>query len=565
MLCRDYPHLMFVPLFVISIFLLTIGITPSGAQTGKPVEGKTGMVASAHPLSSKIGLEILKKGGNAVDAAVATAFGLGVAEPNASGLGGGGFILIYLARTKEVITLDYREMAPLKASPDMYRLTPQGKVVDDEITVGHKAVAVPGTLAGLTLALSTYGTMSLKEIMAPAIQLAEEGYPVSKTLNGLMKENYDKISKFPAAAQIYLKDGLPYEIGDKIYLKDLAKTYRLIADKGPDVFYKGEIAEAIEKEMKGSGKGLIAREDLAAYRPVFRTPVRGSYRGYEIISMFPPSSGGTHVIQLLNILEGYDLAGLGHNTPASLHLMAEAMKRVFADRSKYMGDPDFVQVPVKGLTSKKYAEELRKGISLEKGAEKLPPGNPVPYESGGTSHLSVVDKDGNLVALTQTINYFFGSGVLVPGTGILLNNEMDDFVPKPGALNSIEPRKRPLSSMSPTLVLKDGKPLLSIGSPGATRIISALAQILVNIIDHRMNIQEAIEAARIHCMTGEIFMESRIPKDVQQALINKGHKVTVRQDFDLYFGGAQGVMIDPKTGALYGGADPRRDGFAIGY
>ena len=565
MLFRNYPHLILVPLFGISIFLLAIGITPSDAQTGKPVEGKTGMVASAHPLSSKIGLEILKKGGNAVDAAVATAFGLGVAEPNASGLGGGGFILIYLAKTKEIITIDYREMAPLKASPDMYRLTPEGKVVDDEITVGHKAVAVPGTLAGLTLALSKYGTMSLNEVMAPAIQLAEEGYPVSKTLNGLMKENYDKISKFPAAAQIYLKDGLPYEIGDKIYLKELAKTYRLIADKGPDVLYKGEITEAIEKEMKGSGKGLIAREDLAAYRPVFRTPVRGSYRGYEIISMFPPSSGGTHVIQLLNILEGYDMAGLGHNTSASLHLMAEAMKRVFADRSKYMADPDFVQVPVKGLTSKKYAEELRKGISLEKGAEKLPPGNPVPYESGGTSHLSVLDKDGNLVALTQTINYFFGSGVLVPGTGILLNNEMDDFVPKPGALNSIEPRKRPLSSMSPTLVLKDGKPLLSIGSPGSTRIISALAQILVNIVDHRMNIQEAIEAARIHCMTGEIFMESRIPKDIQQALINKGHKVTVRKDFDLYFGGAQGVMIDPKTGALYGGADPRRDGFAIGY
>ena len=565
MVCRNYLHPLFVLLFVISIFLLMICLTSSDAQQGKPVEGKTGMVASAHPLSSKIGLEILKKGGNAVDAAVATAFGLGVAEPNASGLGGGGFILIYLAKTKEIITLDYREMAPLKATPDMYRLTADGKVVEEEITVGHKAVAVPGTLAGLTLALGKYGTMSLKEIMAPAIQLAEEGYSVSKTLNGLMKENYEKISKFPPAAQIYLKEGLPYEIGDKIYLKDLAKTYRMIADKGPDVFYKGEIAEAIEKEMKASGKGLIAREDLAAYRPVFRTPVRGSYRGYEIVSMFPPSSGGTHVIQLLNILEGYDLAALGHNTSASLHLMAEAMKRVFADRSKYMGDPDFVQVPVKGLTSKKYAAELRQGISPEKGAEKVPAGNPVPYESGGTSHISVVDKDGNLVALTQTINYFFGSGVLVPGTGILLNNEMDDFVPKPGALNSIEPGKRPLSSMSPTLVLKDGKPLLSIGSPGATRIISALAQILVNIIDHRMNIQEAIEAARIHCMTGEIFMESRIPKDVQQALIKKGHKVTVRKDFDLYFGGAQGVMIDPKTGTLYGGADPRRDGFAIGY
>ena len=489
----------------------------------------------------------------------------GVAEPNASGLGGGGFILIYLAKNQEVVTIDYREMAPLKATPDMYKLTPDGKVVDEEITVGHKAVAIPGTLAGLTLALQKYGTMSLKEVMAPAIRLAEEGYEVSKTMNGMMKENYEKLSKFPAAARIYLKDGLPYEVGDRLVLKDLAKTYRLIADKGPDVFYKGEIAEAIEKEMKASGKGLIAKEDLAAYKPAVRTPVRGTYRGYEIISMAPASSGGTHVIELLNILEGYDMGKMGHNSAESLHIMAEAMKRVFADQAKYMGDTDFVNVPIKGLLSKSYAEELRKGISADKAGEKVPAGNPVPYESGGTSHLSVVDKDGNLVALTQTINYFFGSGVLVPGTGVLLNNEMDDFVPKPGTLNSIEPKKRPISSMSPTLVLKDGKPYLSIGTPGATRIISALPQILMNMIDYKMNIQEAIDAARIHCMTGEISMESRIPKDVQQALINKGHKLSVRKDFDLYFGGAQGVLIDPKTGTLYGGADPRRDGFAAGY
>lgn len=549
----------------VSIFLLSYLTIDSYAQTGKPVEGKTGMVVSAHPLSSKIGVEILKKGGNAVDAAIATAFALGVAEPNASGLGGGGFILIYNAKNKEIVTIDYREMAPLKATPDMYKFTPDGKIVDDEITVGHKAVAVPGTLAGLTLALSKYGTMSLKDVMAPSIKLAEEGYEVSKTLNGLMKDNFEKISKFPAAAQIYLKGGLPYEVGDRIYLKDLAKTYRLIADKGPDVFYKGEIADAIEKEMKASGKGLITKEDLAAYKPIFRAPVKGSYRGYEIISMAPPSSGGTHIIQLLNILEGYDIAKLGHNTSANIHTMAEAMKRVFADRAKYMGDPDFVKVPIKGLLSKKYAEELRKEISVDKAGEKIPAGNPVLYESGGTSHLSVADKDGNLVALTQTINYFFGSGVLVPGTGILLNNEMDDFVPKPGALNSIEPKKRPISSMSPTLVVKDGKPYLSIGTPGATRIITALSQILMNIIDHKMDIQQAIDAARIHCMTADVFMESRIAKDVQQALTSKGHKLSVRKDFDLYFGGAQGIMIDSKTGILYGGADPRRDGFAVGY
>ena len=559
------PYSRMYTLLLCPLFLLSLSGTKADAQQGKPVEGKTGMVVSAHPLSSKIGVEILRKGGNAVDAAVATAFGLGVAEPNASGLGGGGFMLIYMAKSKEVTTLDYRETAPLKATADMYRLTPEGKVVDDEITVGHKAVAVPGTLAGLTLALKKYGTMSLKEVMAPAITLAEEGYEVSQTFNGMMKDNFDKLSKFPPAAQVYLKNGLPYEPGDRIVLKDLAKTYRLISEKGPDVFYRGEIAEAIEKEMKASGKGLITKEDLASYEPVWRTPVRGSYRGYEIISMGPPSSGGTHIIQLLNILEGYDVAKLSHNSSEGLHLMAEAMKRVFSDRSKYMGDSDFVNVPLQGLLSKIYAEELRKGINTDKAGDKIPAGNPLPYESGGTSHLSVVDKDGNLVALTQTINYFFGSGVLVPGTGVLLNNEMDDFVPRPGSLNSIAPKKKPISSMSPTLVLKDGKPYLSIGTPGATRIISALPQILMNMIDHKMNIQQAIDAARIHCMTGEILMESRVPKDVQQALSNKGHKLSVRKDFDLYFGGAQGVMIDPVTGMLYGGADPRRDGFAVGY
>ena len=558
---RKY-RLMTEGMVALMIFVLMMSVP---AQASKLVEGKSGMVATAHPLASLIGEEVLKKGGNAVDAAVAAAFGLGVAEPNASGLGGGGFILIYRAKTQDLVAIDYREVAPLKATPDMYRLTADGKVVDDEITVGHKAVAVPGTLAGLTLALKKYGTMSLKDVISPAIQVAEDGYLVSKTMNGMMKDNFEKLSKFPAAAKVYLKDGLPYEPGDRIRLIDLAKTYRLIAAKGPDVFYKGEIAEAIEKEMRASGKGLITREDLAGYQPVMRTPVRGSYRGYEIISMSPPSSGGTHIIQLLNILEGYDMAKLGFNTAASLHVMAEAMKRVFSDRSRYMGDTDFVQVPVKGLISKKYAEELRKGIGLEAAGQKIPAGNPVPYESGGTSHLSVIDKEGNLVALTQTINYFFGSGVLVPGIGILLNNEMDDFVPKPGAMNSIAPKKKPLSSMSPTIVLKNGKPFLSLGSPGATRIITALPQILMNVIDHNMNLQEAINAPRIHCMTGEIFMESRVPKEVQQALINKGHKLTVRGEMDLYFGGAQGVMIDPKTGTLYGAGDPRRDGMARGY
>jgi gamma-glutamyltranspeptidase/glutathione hydrolase len=544
------------------VMILCFGGGP--AMASSPVEAKNGMVAAAHPLASQVGVEILKKGGNAVDAAVATAFALGVVEPNASGLGGGGFILVYTARTKAVSAIDYREMAPLKATPDMYKMTPDGKVVDKETEVGHKAVAIPGTLAGLTLALKQHGTMSLKDVMAPAIRIAEEGYTVSKTLNAMMKDNFDKLSKYPAAAAIYLKGGLPYEVGDKLALKDLAKSYRLIAEKGPDVFYKGEIADAIEKEMQG--KGLITKADLAAYKPAVRTPVRGSYRGYEIISMAPPSSGGTHVIEILNILEGYNMTRLGFQTPESLHVMAEAMKRAFADRAKFMADTDFVKVPIAGLISKGYAAELRKGISLDTVGTKIPAGNPLPFVgSGGTSHLSVIDRQGNIVALTQTINYFFGSGVLVPGTGIMLNNEMDDFNPQPGTSNSVEPKKRPLSSMTPTIMLKDGKPFMSLGSPGATRIISALTQIIVNVVDFRMNVQDAIEAPRIHCMTGDIFMESRIPKATQDALAAKGHKLNLRGEMDLYFGGAQAVMIDRTSGMLKGAGDPRRDGVAVGY
>jgi gamma-glutamyltranspeptidase/glutathione hydrolase len=278
-----------------------------------------------------------------------------------------------------------------------------------------------------------------------------------------------------------------------------------------------------------------------------------------------PSSGGTHIIQILNILEGYDMAKMGQNTTASIHIMAEAMKFAFADRAKYSADTDFVSVPTKGLLSKEYAANIRKQISEDVVSQKVPAGNPKAYESGGTSHSSYVDKDGNMVALTQTINLFFGSGVVIPGYGVMMNDEMDDFVPTPGNANSIQPRKKPLSSMSPSIVLKDGKPVLSFGTPGATRILTAMPQIFMNIVDYGMDLQQAINAPRIHCMTGEIFMESRIPKEVQEALKAKGHKISVRGAMDLYFGGAQGVMVDAKTGKLYGAADPRRDGFAKGY
>ncbi|MBI5692472.1 MAG: gamma-glutamyltransferase [Verrucomicrobia bacterium] len=547
-----------------------LAVPLSGATSGnplpaKPVEGRSGMVASAHPLATQAGLEILRQGGNAVDAAVATAFALGVVEPNASGLGGGGYIVFYHAKTGKAEAIDYREKAPRKATADMYPLSPDGKgVLNKASTVGHRACAVPGNLAGLSLALQRWGTKRLPEVLAPAIRLAEEGYPVTKTLADMMNTYYDRLAQFPEASRVYLKDGLAYEPGEKLVLKDLAKTLRLIAARGPEVFYRGEIAEAIVREMAAGG-GLITREDLADYQPVVREPVRGTYRGHELISMPSSSSGGTHVIQLLNILEGYDLAALGHNTAAALHVQAEAAKRVFADRAKYSGDADFVKVPTAGLLSKEYAAELRKGINPEKATEKVAAGNPYSVMSGNTTHASFVDREGNLVALTQTINLFFASGVVVPGYGILLNDEMDDFMPVPGNANSIAPGKRPASSMSPTIVLKDGRPFLSLGSPGSARIITALPQILMNVIDHRMDLQQAINAPRAHCMGGAIEVESRIPETVRAELQSRGHKLSVRGAVDLHFGGAQAVMIEPGSGRLLGAADPRRDGVAAGY
>jgi gamma-glutamyltranspeptidase/glutathione hydrolase len=422
---------------------------------------------------------------------------------------------------------------------------------------------VPGNLAGLSLALQRWGTLSLAEVLAPAIRLAEEGYPVTKTLSEMMTNYYDKLAQFPEATRVYLKDGFAYEPGDTLVLKDLAKTLRLIAAHGPDVFYRGEIADAIVREMAAGG-GLITKADLAAYQPKVRAPVRGTYRGYELLSMPPSSSGGTHVIQLLNLLEGYDIARLGHNTAAAIHVQAEAAKRVFADRAKYSGDADFVKVPTAGLLAKEYAAQVRQTISLEQAGEKVAPGNPYSVMSGGTTHASFADKDGNLVALTQTINLFFASGIVIPGYGIMMNDEMDDFMPVPGNANSIAPGKRPASSMSPTIVLKDGKPFLSLGSPGAARIITALPQILMNLVDHKMELQQAINAPRVHCDGSRLDVEARIAESIRETLTAQGHKISVRGAVDLHFGGAQAVMIDPQSGRYYGAADPRRDGFAAG-
>ena len=534
---------------------------------GRDAEGRNGVVAAAKPEASEVGVKILEMGGNAVDAAIATAFALGVLEPNASGLGGGGFMIIQLAHMDEAVVIDFRETAPSAAGPTFFNLDERNRVINNETIIGGKSSGVPGEVAGLLYALENFGTMSRAQVIQPAIEWAEKGIPVTVNLFSIINDNYEKIMMMENGAELYLKDGgIPYEIGETIVLKDLADTLRIIVEKGKDGFYKGEIAEKIVAEVQKRG-GVITLEDLANYDLQIRKPVVGTYRDYTILSVPPASSGGTHIIELLNIMENFDLATLGDNTPETLHLWSEAMKLIFADRSKYMADTAFVDVPLTGLTSKEYARTLAAKIDPNKPMESVAAGDPWQYESGSTTHLSVMDKEGNMVAITKSINYFFGSGVVVPGTGIIMNNHMDDFVPTPGSANSVEPGKRPLSSMSPTLVLDpQGRPYMTLGSPGATRIITTVAQVISNIIDHGMTIQQAILAPRVFRMaSGSMSIEGRISINAYNKLLEMGHQLTVRGDYDAYFGGVHGVLYNYDIGILFGGADPRRDGQAFAF
>ena len=560
-------------IIVAACLLMAVGCAHDGGPTAsddgaikRDAKGMNAMVASAKPEASEVGVTILKQGGNAIDAAVAVAFALGSVEPNASGLGGGGFMLIRFAKTGEVAFIDYREVAPKKSTADMYKLDKKGKVIGNVHKEGGLSVAVPGNVAGLLAALEKYGTMNRKQVMKPAIDYARNGLKVSKVLQSMIEKNFDKMAKCPATAKIYFKNGLPLEAGDTLVNEDLAKALETVAQKGKDGFYKGMIAEKLVESVQKAG-GIITMEDLADYKVKFRTPVKGTYRGYEIISSPPASSGGTHVIELLNIMENFDLTKLAYGSADYWHAWSEAMKLMYADRSAYLGDADFVKVPIKGLTSKKYAKTQFAKIDMAKAMKKGDPGEPWPFnESGNTSHISIVDKQGNMVALTQTINYFFGSGVAVEGCGFMLNDEMADFTAKPGSKNSVEPGKRPLSSMSPTLLLKDGKPYATLGSPGGMRIITTVAEIISNLIDQGMDVQAAINAPKTNNYQGGPFkIESRVSKEAQEGLKKKGHALKVYKPFDLYFGGAQAVVRDPKTGELHGGADPRRDGVAMGY
>lgn len=558
-----------VVFLLLNVWLGLFQSAPSGAQEARrDVVASQGVVAAAHPLAAQAGLDVLKKGGNAFDAALATAFTLNVVEPNANGLGGGGFMIIYTAKDKKTTVIDYREKAPAKAAPDFYKLDEKGNAANDATVTGYNAVGVPGQLRGMEMLHKKYATMKWADLMKPAIQYAEEGVPVSKTLNSLIKGELDRVQKFPSKAfyeKIFMKDGLPLEVGQKFVNKDLAASLRKVAKGGANVFYKGEIAAAIEKEF-AKANGWITKKDLAAYQAVMRQPVQGQYRGYTILSVPPPSSGGVIVIEILNLLEGFDLAKMGPNSATFLQHAIQAQRQAFADRAKHLGDPDFVKVPTKGLASKKYAAAQSAKISDGKDPGPVEAGDPSKYETESTTSFSVIDKKGNMITVTQTLNNWWGAGVVPEGTGIFLNDEMDDFVPKPGAANSVQPGKRPLSSMAPTLVLKDGKAFMALGSPGGPRIITAVSRIIMNAIDFKMAMQDAIESPRFHNQNAaQTNIESRFPEDARKDLEGKGYQFTVKGPMDLYFGGAQGIMVNPVDGKLYGGGDPRRDGVAVGY
>ena len=539
----------------------------------------TGLAMSSSPYCTKIGKNVLDSGGNAIDSAVAVGYCLAVVHPAAGNIGGGGFALIHLANGENV-ALDFREKAPLKASRDMY-LDSNKNVIENASTIGYLAAGVPGTVKGMSAMLDKYGTKKLSELIAPAIHLAENGFVVTDRQSETMREAQKDLAKFESSRKYFLKkDGSVYKGGEVLVQKDLAKTLRLIQKQGESAFYRGKIADLIEKDMEKNG-GIITKEDLANYQVAWRKPQIGTYRGkYTIISMPPPSSGGVHIIQILNVLENTDLGKLGFQSSKSIHLIAEAMRQAYADRSIFMGDPDFVSVPDKALTDKKYAKaifdnikkhensaipskEIKAGLGIIKSDSK-----PNLKEGNHTTHYSVTDKWGNAVAVTYTINASYGSAAAVSGAGFLLNNEMDDFSIKAGVpnlyglvggdANAIEPNKRPLSSMSPTIILKDDKLYMVVGSPGGARIITTVLQVILNVIDYKMDIARAVEYPRFHMqwLPDEIRIEAYgMSEDVKENLQKMGYKIVELPDM----GDVNAILRDSKSGIYYGVNDPRKE------
>jgi gamma-glutamyltranspeptidase/glutathione hydrolase len=549
-------------------FLLAVLLAlPAHALT--PVAGRKGMVASSEPLASQAGAEILQAGGNAVDAAVAVGFALAVTFPQAGNLGGGGFMLIRMS-SGEAIVVDYREEAPAAATRTMYQ-DARGNLIPGSSTIGARAAGVPGTVMGLGLAEQKYGRLGLARVMAPAIRLARNGFPVTYSFAGHVRSERALLEKFDGSRHIFLRDGNFYEPGAVFRQPELARTLAAIAKHGPQGFYSGAAARALLATMQ-KYHGLITRSDLEQYQAKLRPPLVGHFRGYDILSAPPPSAGGTMLIEMLNVLEPLDLGAA--NSYSSIHLLAETMRRAFADRARFMGDADFASVPVAGLLSPRYAAGLRQEILMAPPEAPVRPGDPQVFESGSTTHFSVVDAEGDAVANTYTLNGWFGCGVTVEGAGFLLNNEMDDFTSKPGEpnlfglvqgeANAIAPHKRPLSSMTPTVVIRDGKARLVLGSPGGSTIPNTVLQVLLNVVVYKMDILQAVTSPRFHDQwTPDLlsFERGGFSSDTLDKLRQAGYPVSFRDSM----GDCEAIEVAPQSGWRWGASDPRGDGKAVGY
>jgi gamma-glutamyltranspeptidase/glutathione hydrolase len=561
--------------------LLLLATTPLLAASREPVRAPHGMVASTSEIASRVGVEIMKKGGNAVDAAVAVGLALAVTWPSAGNLGGGGFMLVRKS-DGSAEAIDYRERGPLAANRDMY-LDAQGNVVKGLSTDGYLAAGVPGTVAGLAFAHKRHGKLKWSELVEPARKLAAEGFEVNYHLARSLRypSTITKMQPFAESRRIYQRDGRFYEMGETFVQPELASVLARI-EKDPRDFYEGETAKLIVADVQAH-RGIITLEDLRTYEPTLRIPLRTTYRGHEILTMPPPSSGGIALIEMLNMLEAYDLRSMGWQSAQYTHTVVETMRRAFADRAKFLGDTDFVKVPVTALASAKYAAERRRGIDPNRASSsrEAGAGDPAPYESPETTHFTIIDGEGNIVSNTYTLNDSYGSGATIQGAGFLINDEMDDFTSKVGVpndygliqgeANAIAPKKRPLSSMTPTIVLKDGKPLFAIGSPGGPTIINTVLHVVLNVIDFGMDIQQAIDAPRFHhqWLPDQVYWEEfGVNPDTRERLEAMGHAfrpIPGASRSPGTIGDAEGVMIDPATGMRMGASDPRLGGVPAGW